>query len=151
MAWCRHAWANVDPDPSHHMASLGHSELISLIYSFNAILALRYFNALLGTHTLFSSWSWGEHVASQASQLELDFQVNLSKLPFDFPKKFVKTNKAMLIFFMRRDIDLNMLCTAQLPGPVLKAFGRVQFSPLQLADKSPMIPWSQTSTQQGAH
>ena len=32
-----------------------------------------------------------------------------------------------------------MLCTAQLLGPVLKAFGRVQFSPLQLADKSPMI------------
>ena len=32
-----------------------------------------------------------------------------------------------------------MLCTAQLPGPVLKAFGWVQFSPLQLADKSPMI------------
>ena len=32
-----------------------------------------------------------------------------------------------------------MLCTAQLPGPVLKAFGRAQFSPLQLADKSPMI------------
>ena len=32
-----------------------------------------------------------------------------------------------------------MLCTAQLPGPVLKAFGRVQFSPFQLADKSPMI------------
>ena len=33
----------------------------------------------------------------------------------------------------------NMLCTAQLPGPVLKAFERVQFSPLQLADKSPII------------
>ena len=32
-----------------------------------------------------------------------------------------------------------MLFTAQLPGPVLKAFGRAQFSPLQLADKSPMI------------
>ena len=33
----------------------------------------------------------------------------------------------------------SMLGTAQLPGPVLKAFGRAQFSPLQLADKSPMI------------
>ena len=32
-----------------------------------------------------------------------------------------------------------MLCTAQLPGPVLKAFGRVQISPFQLADKPPMI------------
>ena len=33
----------------------------------------------------------------------------------------------------------DMLCTAQLGGPVLKASGRVQFSPFQLADKSPMI------------
>ena len=32
-----------------------------------------------------------------------------------------------------------MLCTAQLPGPVLKAFGRVHISPFQMADKSPMI------------
>ena len=32
-----------------------------------------------------------------------------------------------------------MLCTAQLPGPVLKAFGWVQISPFQMADKSPMI------------
>ena len=32
-----------------------------------------------------------------------------------------------------------MLCAAQLGGPVLKASGRVQFSPFQLADKSPMI------------
>ena len=36
-------------------------------------------------------------------------------------------------------VTLCMLCTTQLPGPVLKAFGRAQFSPLQLADKSPMI------------
>ena len=33
----------------------------------------------------------------------------------------------------------SMVCTAQLGGPVLKAFGRVQYPPLQLADKSPMI------------
>ena len=32
-----------------------------------------------------------------------------------------------------------MLCTAQLPGPVLKAFGWVQISPFQMADKSPMV------------
>ena len=32
-----------------------------------------------------------------------------------------------------------MLCTAQLPGPVLKAFEWVQISPFQMADKSPMI------------
>ena len=36
-------------------------------------------------------------------------------------------------------IDTRMLCTAQLGGPVLKAFGRVQKPPFQLADKSPMI------------
>ena len=40
-----------------------------------------------------------------------------------------------------------MLCTAQLPGPVLKAFGWDQISPFQMAYKP---PWSQTSTQQGA-
>ena len=34
---------------------------------------------------------------------------------------------------------LVMLCTAQLGGPVLKASGRVQFTPFRLADKSPMI------------
>ena len=34
---------------------------------------------------------------------------------------------------------LAMLCTAQLPGPVLKAFGWVQIYPFQMADKSPMI------------
>ena len=34
---------------------------------------------------------------------------------------------------------VHMLCTAQLGGPVLKAFRRVQNTPLQLADKSPMI------------
>ena len=33
----------------------------------------------------------------------------------------------------------HMLCTAQLGGPVLKAFGRVQYTPFQLTDKSPMI------------
>ena len=32
-----------------------------------------------------------------------------------------------------------MLCTAQLPGPVLQAFGWVQISPFQMADKPPMI------------
>ena len=32
-----------------------------------------------------------------------------------------------------------MLCTAQLPGPVLKAFGRAQISPFQMAVKWPMI------------
>ena len=32
-----------------------------------------------------------------------------------------------------------MLCTAQFGGPVLKAFGRVQYTPFQLADKFPMI------------
>ena len=37
------------------------------------------------------------------------------------------------------NFDQGMLCTAQLGGPVLKASGRVQFSPFQLADKSPMI------------
>ena len=31
------------------------------------------------------------------------------------------------------------MCTGQLGGPVLKAFGRVQKTPFQLADKSPMI------------
>ena len=36
-------------------------------------------------------------------------------------------------------ISLNMLCTAQLGGPVLKASGRVQYIPFQLGDKSPMI------------
>ena len=34
---------------------------------------------------------------------------------------------------------LTMLCTAQLPGPVLKAFGWVQISPFQMAYKCPMI------------
>ena len=34
---------------------------------------------------------------------------------------------------------MNMLSTAQLGGPVLKAFGRVHYNPFQLADKSPMI------------
>ena len=42
-------------------------------------------------------------------------------------------------FPTQRPVTRSMLCTAQLPGPVLKAFGKVQFSPLQLADKSPMI------------
>ena len=42
---------------------------------------------------------------------------------------------------------VDMLCTAQLPGPVLKAFGWDQISPFQMAYKP---PWSQTSTQQGA-
>ena len=32
-----------------------------------------------------------------------------------------------------------MMCTVQLGGPVPKAFGRVQYTPFQLADKSPMI------------
>ena len=32
-----------------------------------------------------------------------------------------------------------MLCTAQLGGLVLKAFGSVQYTLFQLADKSPMI------------
>ena len=32
-----------------------------------------------------------------------------------------------------------MLCTAQLGRPVVEAFGRVQYTPFQLADKSPMI------------
>ena len=32
-----------------------------------------------------------------------------------------------------------MLFTAQLGGPVLKAFGMVRYTPFQLADKSPMI------------
>ena len=36
-------------------------------------------------------------------------------------------------------LHIHMLCTAQLPGSVLKAFGRARFSLLQLADKSPMI------------
>ena len=36
-------------------------------------------------------------------------------------------------------IYASMLCTAKLPGPVLKAFGWVQISPFQMADKSPMI------------
>ena len=36
-------------------------------------------------------------------------------------------------------INVHMLCTAQLGGPVLKALGRVQKTPFQLADKSPMI------------
>ena len=34
---------------------------------------------------------------------------------------------------------IGMLCTAQLGRPVLKAFGRVQKTPFQLTDKSPMI------------
>ena len=38
-----------------------------------------------------------------------------------------------------------MLCTAQLGGPVLKAFGRVQYTPFQLADKSPMITGQHTA------
>ena len=33
----------------------------------------------------------------------------------------------------------DMLCTAQLPGPVLKAFEWVQISPFQMAYKPPMI------------
>ena len=41
--------------------------------------------------------------------------------------------------------SLIMLCTAQLGGPVLKAFGRVQFSPFQLADKSPLITGQHTA------
>ena len=36
-------------------------------------------------------------------------------------------------------INLYMLYTAQVGGPVLKAFGRVQYTPFQLADKSTMI------------
>ena len=37
MAWCRQAtsitWANVDPDPCCHIASLGHNELMSFLVS----------------------------------------------------------------------------------------------------------------------
>ena len=38
-----------------------------------------------------------------------------------------------------------MLCTAQLGGAVLKAFGRVQYTPFQLAAKSPMITGQHTA------
>ena len=51
-------------------------------------------------------------------------------------------DNSKFIFLNENDtipIQITMLCTAQLPGPVLKAFGRAQFSPFQLADKSPMI------------
>ena len=34
---------------------------------------------------------------------------------------------------------INMLCTAQLDGPVLQASGRVQINPFQLGDKSHKI------------
>ena len=44
-----------------------------------------------------------------------------------------------LIVALDQKTLLNMLCTAQLPGPVLKAFGWVQISPFQMADKPPMI------------
>ena len=37
------------------------------------------------------------------------------------------------------DLQKHMLCTAQLGGPILRAFGRVQKTPFQLVDKSPMI------------
>ena len=36
-------------------------------------------------------------------------------------------------------IHIYMLCTAQFDGPVLKAPGRVQYTPFQLGDKTPMI------------
>ena len=39
----------------------------------------------------------------------------------------------------------DMLCTAQLGGPVLKASGRVQNTPFRLADKSPMITEQHTA------
>ena len=43
-----------------------------------------------------------------------------------------------VIFLIKNNLN-SMLCTAQLHGPVLKAFGWVQISPFQMADKSPMI------------
>ena len=50
---------------------------------------------------------------------------------------------AFVIFF--KACRSSMLCTAQLGGPVLKAFGRVQFSSFQLADKSPMITYQHSA------
>ena len=67
---------------------------------------------------------------------------------FSYSKSFCQAyfmvTKAWQIFFQHCVrvawfISNAMLCTAQLGGPVLKAFGRVQYTPFQLADKSPMI------------
>ena len=43
------------------------------------------------------------------------------------------------------------LCTAQLGGPVLKAFGRVQYTPFQLTEKSPMITDQHTAGESVSH
>ena len=50
-----------------------------------------------------------------------------------------KTFYAFYILDMYIGASFFMLCTAQLGGPILKAFGRVQYTPFQLAVKSPMI------------
>ena len=54
---------------------------------------------------------------------------------------YLKVNGGVL-FRLRTQMDVHisscMLCTAQLGGPVLKASGRVQYTPFQLGDKSPM-------------
>ena len=46
---------------------------------------------------------------------------------------------------MRVYFIISMLCTPQLGGHGLKAFGRVQYTPFQLADKSPMITEQHTA------
>ena len=58
-------------------------------------------------------------------------------------KKVQKINPAWSRVRGRPKMTWTMLCTAQLGGPVLKASGRVQYTPFQLGekwgDKSPMI------------
>ena len=53
--------------------------------------------------------------------------------------KLVQYNECLVSIVDTDGLVLNMLCTAQLGGPVLMAFGRVQYTPFQLGYKSPMI------------
>ena len=55
------------------------------------------------------------------------------------PRNIATTDNMVVKTTDKQTSKHSMLCTAQLGGPVLKPSGRVQYTPVQLGDKSPMI------------